>query len=83
MNLKRIINEQKRITFANQLTVSNEVIDAAINIDEAFSLLGMLILSCLHEASDVLREECRLDRVDHVKQVLSIDRGLDLPFRIL
>ena len=79
---KVIYHQSEEITFADQLTISNQIINAAINIDEAFCLLGMLILPSLHQASDILREECRLNRIDHVEQVLSVDGGLDMPLSI-
>ena len=43
----------------------------------------MLIFPSFHQASDILGEECWLDSVDHIKEVLPVDGGLCLSFNVL
>jgi hypothetical protein len=65
------------LTLADHLTVRDQVVDVALDFDEALVLLSLLLLASFHESSDVLGEELRLDGVDDVEEELPVD-SLDL-----
>jgi hypothetical protein len=61
------------LTLVDLLAVHDEVVDVALDLDEWLILLSLLLLACLHDASNVVREEVGLLRVDDVEEELSVD----------
>ena len=55
------------------MTVHYHVVDIAIDLNECLVLFSLLIFSLLQQHLNVLWEEGRLDCIDDVEQVLSVD----------
>jgi hypothetical protein len=61
------------LTSVDLVAVHDQVVDVTVDLNESFVLLSILVLSHLHQVSYVLREEVRLQSVDHIEQILSVD----------
>lgn len=69
---RKISKQRQDLTLADQFAISNQVVDAASNINEALCLFSMLIFSYLHDKRHVFSEEVRPESVDYIKEVLPI-----------
>jgi hypothetical protein len=61
------------LTSVDLLAVHDQVVDVVLNVNEGLVLGCLLFLANFHEPSDVPWEEVRLDSVDDVEEVLSVD----------
>ena len=61
------------LTSVDLLAVHDQVVDVVLNVNEGLVLGCLLFFANFHEPSDVPWEEVRLDSVDDVEEVLSVD----------
>ena len=60
-------------TSVDLLAVHDQVVDVLLYLNYLLLLLSLLLLSLLHQCSDVSWEEVRLHRIDDVEEELSVD----------